>query len=114
MVGSSRALRQLFTDRSFFGVAAMLHKETAPDRAIVQKVTQALSNHGLRSPCAIHIVARGGVVTLSGTIEYVFQRKNAVQTATGVPGVRRVTDQLSIKHRNTWSDHSNAPKQHPN
>ena len=92
----------------------MYRKETASDRAIVQKVTQALINHGLRSPCAIQVVSRGGIVTLTGTIEHVFQRKNAVRTATGVGGVRRVTDQLSIKHRNTWADHSSAPPRHSN
>jgi osmotically-inducible protein OsmY len=92
----------------------MLRKESTSDRALVQKITQALSNHGLRSPCAIRVLSHGGIVTLSGTIEYVFQRKNAVQTATGVPGVRRVTDQLSIKHRDTWAEHSKAPPQHSN
>jgi osmotically-inducible protein OsmY len=82
----------------------MLGKITASDRAVVQKVTQALINHGLRPPCDIQVLSKGGNVTLSGTIQYVFQRKNAVRTAMGVPGVRRVIDQLKVKHRETWVD----------
>ena len=87
-------------------------KQTASDRVVIQKVTQMLINHGIRTPCDIHIASKGGNVTLSGTIQYDFQRKNAVRTAMGVPGVRRVIDQLTVKHRETWTDRTSARRPH--
>ncbi len=81
----------------------MLGKETSTDRILTQKVTQQLINHGLRSPCQIAVLSRRGNVTLSGTIEYEHQRHNAVRTARGVSGVRRVIDQLHTKQRPRWS-----------
>ena len=84
----------------------MLGKETVSDRVISQKVTQALANHGLRAPCEIRVSARGGNVTLAGTIEFDHQRKNAVRSALGVAGVRRVVDQLHIKAHRGWAQES--------
>jgi len=86
-------------------------RESASDRVVVQKVTQVLINHGLRPPCEIHVLSRSGTVTLTGTIQFEYQRKNAVRSASAVPGVRRVKDQLALKHRGSWADKSTARQQ---
>ncbi len=84
----------------------MIGRESASDRVVIQKVTQVLINHGLRPPCEIHVICRGGNVTLTGTIQFEYQRKNAVRSASTVPGVRRVKDEMAVKHRVTWGDRS--------
>jgi len=59
----------------------MLGKITASDRVVIQKVTQTLINRGVRTPCDIRVASKGGTVTLTGTVQYEYQRKNAVRTA---------------------------------
>jgi hypothetical protein len=68
-----------------------------PDASIIQKVTRSLSNHGMRSPCHIAVAARKGDVTLSGTIQFEYQRIAALHAARGIDGVRRVMDQLKVQ-----------------
>ncbi|MGQ9576052.1 MAG: BON domain-containing protein [Thermoguttaceae bacterium] len=92
----------------------MYDRERASDRAIAQKVSQNLINRGLRPPCDIRVMSRNGIVTLSGIIQYEYQRKNAIRTALAVPGVRRVTDQLTVKHRESWADRTSAQRRMAN
>ena len=68
-----------------------------PDATIIQKVTKQLSNHGMRSPCRIAVAARKGDVTLSGTIQFEYQRIAALHAVRGIDGVRRVMDQLKVQ-----------------
>ncbi len=68
-----------------------------PDAIIIQKVTKQLSNHGMRSPCRIAVAARKGDVTLSGTIQFEYQRIAALHAVRGIDGVRRVMDQLKVQ-----------------
>ena len=86
----------------------MYGRETASDRVVVQKVTQVLINHGLRPPCDIHVTSKSGTVTLAGSVQFEYQRKNAARSASVVPGVRRVKNQLALKHRDSWADKSTA------
>ncbi len=74
----------------------MYHKPKVPDRQILQKVTTQLPARGIRPPCNVRVNVRNGTVTLSGTIEFEMQRKAAVHAATGVNGVQRVVDQLTV------------------
>ena len=74
----------------------MFHKPKVPDRQIVQKVTVQLPARGIRPPCNVRVHVRNGTVTLSGTIEFEMQRKAALHAATGVNGVQRVIDQLTV------------------
>jgi osmotically-inducible protein OsmY len=41
-------------------------------------------------------------VTLSGTLQYDFQRHSAIRCARSVSGVRRVIDQLNVPKRAIW------------
>ncbi|MGD0382879.1 MAG: BON domain-containing protein [Thermoguttaceae bacterium] len=69
------------------------------DETIVQKVTRQLSNRGMQSPCHIAVAARKGDVTLSGTIQFEYQRIAALHAARGIDGVRRVMDHLQVQDK---------------
>jgi hypothetical protein len=51
----------------------------------------------MRSPCHIAVAARKGDVTLTGTIQFEYQRIAALHAARGIDGVRRVMDQLKVQ-----------------
>jgi len=74
----------------------MYHKPKVPDRQIVQKVTTQLPARGIRPPCNVRVSVHNGTVTLAGKIEFEMQRKAAIHAATGVNGVLRVVDQLTV------------------
>ena len=78
--------------------------QRVPDNVLVQKVSQMLVNHGFRPPCRIDVASHNGTVTLSGTLQYENQRRNAIRTAQAIPGVRRVTDQMRIQKHQIWAD----------
>ena len=67
------------------------------DRAIMQQVTQRLAMRGIRSPCRIDIQSKNGEVTLTGSIQYPYQRSAAMQAAATASGVRHVVDRMTIK-----------------
>jgi osmotically-inducible protein OsmY len=67
------------------------------DVAITQQVNNKLAGRGIRSPCHVTVQTSDGNVTLSGSVQYAHQKTAAVQVASGVTGVRRVADQLSVK-----------------
>jgi osmotically-inducible protein OsmY len=66
------------------------------DQKICSDVQLKLANRGLRAPCNVAVNAKNGEVTLTGTVQYAHQKAAAVQAATGVLGVRRVTDQMTV------------------
>ena len=45
----------------------------------------------------IHVTTKGGVVTLSGTVDSAAVRQKAIADARSIEGVKRVVDKLSIK-----------------
>ena len=67
------------------------------DRNIVQQVTQRLATRGIRTPCKIDVQSKNGEVTLTGNVQYPYQRSAAMQAASTAAGVRRVVDQMTIK-----------------
>jgi osmotically-inducible protein OsmY len=67
------------------------------DRSITQQVLQRLATKGLRSPCRIDVQSRNGEVTLTGNLQYAYQRPAALQAAATAAGVRHVVDKLTIK-----------------
>ncbi len=69
---------------------------TGVDQKISSEVLLKLANRGLRSPCNVAVNTKNGEVTLSGTVQYAHQKSAAVQAATSVAGVRRVTDQTKV------------------
>ncbi|MCI0358318.1 MAG: BON domain-containing protein [Planctomycetaceae bacterium] len=66
------------------------------DQKISSDVQLKLANRGLRAPCNVAVNTKNGEVTLTGTVEYPHQKSAAVQAATSVAGVRRVTDQMTV------------------
>jgi osmotically-inducible protein OsmY len=74
----------------------MLKRDPIPDNLLNQKVTQQLSNRGIRSPCKVAVSIQKGSVTLSGLIQYEHQRQFAMQAANQIEGVKRVVDQLRV------------------
>ncbi len=64
-------------------------------------ITQQVIRSSLARVFACHATwtyrPRNGEVTLLGSVQYVQQKGSAVQTASGVTGVRRVIDQMIVK-----------------
>ena len=75
----------------------LARKGQIPDKTITERVTQLLSNRGLRSPCRVSVTTLNGEVTLSGTVQHSHQKTSAVQATRGANGVRRVVDQLTVR-----------------
>lgn len=74
-----------------------MRAEPVPDRIITQQVTNKLASRGVSAPCQVTVLTRNGEVTLNGTVRQGHQKNTAVQAATGIPGVRRVIDRLTVK-----------------
>ncbi len=68
----------------------------AGDQTITSQVLLKLANRGIRTPCNVSVRTKNGDVTLSGTVQFAHQKSAAVQAATGITGVRRVTDQTTV------------------
>jgi osmotically-inducible protein OsmY len=68
----------------------------AADQTITNQVMMKLAKRGFRAPCNVRVQTKRGEVTLTGTVQFPHQKGAAVQAATGVTGVRRVTDQTTI------------------
>jgi osmotically-inducible protein OsmY len=70
--------------------------ERVPDKTILNQINQRLSRTGTGGQCRVVATVLKGVVTLSGTIQYDYQRKHVLRTASGVSGVGRVEDRLQV------------------
>jgi len=68
-----------------------------PDRTITQQASHKLANRGFRSPCHVEVQTKNGDVTLSGTVQFSYQKRAATQVVSGIMGVRRVADQMTVK-----------------
>jgi osmotically-inducible protein OsmY len=67
------------------------------DQIIAQHVTNKLASRGFGSPCQIAVESRNGEVTLSGTVQHAHQKRAAVRAITGIAGIRRMVDRLTVK-----------------
>ena len=67
------------------------------NRALRRKVYAAIANHKEINAGDISVVARGGAVTLNGTVVDASQIDKVAQVAQGVPGVTSVTNRLTVK-----------------
>lgn len=67
------------------------------DKSIARQVLGKIAQRGLNSPCRIVVESLKGQVTLSGTVQYAHQKITAVQAASGISGVRRIVDKLTVK-----------------
>lgn len=66
------------------------------NRALSKKVLHALSKGGV-STSRMNVIAKGGAVTLAGSVSDSSQIDKAAQLAKGVPGVTSVKNSLTLK-----------------
>ena len=69
----------------------------ATDGRITQQVTNKLASRGFSSPCRLTVHTANGQVTLTGIVQYAHQKSAAVSAISGMTGVRRVIDQMTVK-----------------
>jgi hypothetical protein len=67
-----------------------------PDKALAKKVQSSLRDSLGSLADNIDVTASQGKVTLWGTVPEAAKRRQAVRTATGVPGVKSVRDNMAI------------------
>jgi hyperosmotically inducible protein len=67
------------------------------NRALRRQVYAAIGKHKEISAGNISVVAKGGAVTLSGTVTDASQIDQVAEIAKGVPGVTSVTSKLTVQ-----------------
>jgi hyperosmotically inducible periplasmic protein len=67
------------------------------DRALRRKVYAAIGKHREISAGTISVVAKGGAVTLHGTVTDASQIDKVAEIAKGVPGVTSVVNKLTVQ-----------------
>jgi osmotically-inducible protein OsmY len=67
------------------------------NRALRRRVYAAIVRHKEISAGDISVVAKGGTVTLNGTVVDASQIDKVADIAQGVPGVTSVTNRLTVK-----------------
>lgn len=67
------------------------------NRALRRQVYAALGKHKEISAGNISVIAKGGAVTLSGTVTDASQVNQVAEIAKGVPGVTSVTNKLTVE-----------------
>jgi hypothetical protein len=83
----------------FTGDRTMFGKNPAADAALLKAVNQRLIRGGSGSQTRINATVNGGVVTISGSLQYEAQRIPLVKSMARVAGVRSVVDQLRVPPR---------------
>jgi osmotically-inducible protein OsmY len=81
----------------------MPYENRVPDRSLLSKINQRLSRCSTGSNAHVSAIVRNGTVTLSGTVDFDYQRKPLLRAASGVHGVRLVVDQLRVKPPSHWT-----------
>lgn len=74
------------------------------DTDIVRAASDALKWNTLVPKNAIKILVEDGAVTLSGEVDWAYQRTAAVDAVRNLLGVLRVNDRIGLKHRATVPD----------
>ena len=71
----------------------------ANDDRINRTVTNKLATRGFSSPCRVTVQTSNGQVTISGTVQHAHQIGAATAAVSGMSGVRRVINQVTVKAR---------------
>lgn len=74
-----------------------------PDKTLLSKVNSRLARCGSGSRTHVAAIVRNGAVTLSGTVDFDYQKRPLLRAASGVDGVRMVIDQLQVKPPAHWT-----------
>jgi len=88
----------------------MPYESRIPDKVILAKVNQRLSQCGMGSNVHVNAVVRNGTVTISGMLDFEYQRRPLLRAANGVQGVRLVLDQLRVKPPMHWVHQQSGQK----
>jgi osmotically-inducible protein OsmY len=82
-----------------------MYEAKVRDSTISQRVSEQLANCGIRAPCRITAVTNKGNVTLTGMIQYEYQRRTVMRSTSAIEGVRGVVDRMQVipptQHWNT-------------
>jgi osmotically-inducible protein OsmY len=81
----------------------MPYENRVPDKVLMNKVTQRLSQCGAGAQLRVNATIRNGTVTLSGMLDFDYQRKPILRAVSGVQGVRNVVDRLTVKPALHWA-----------
>ncbi len=87
----------------------MSFESRVPDKALLSKVNSRLAGCGIGSSMHVTATVRNGTVTLSGTLDFDYQRKPVLRAASSVDGVRLVLDQLRVKPPAHWTKEHSSP-----
>jgi osmotically-inducible protein OsmY len=68
----------------------------AKDDHVTRHVTNKLASRGFGSQ-HLTVKTSNGLVTLSGGVQFAHQKKAALKAITGIAGIRRVIDQMTVK-----------------
>ena len=68
----------------------------AKDDHITRNINNKLASRGFGSQ-HLTVQTSNGLVTLSGSVQFAHQKKAALRAITGIAGVRRVIDQMTVK-----------------
>jgi osmotically-inducible protein OsmY len=71
----------------------------ANDDRINRTVTNKLATRGFSSPCRVTVQTSNGQVTITGTVQHAHQIGAATAAVSGMSGVRRVINQVTVKAR---------------
>jgi osmotically-inducible protein OsmY len=74
----------------------MSMKKEVPDKTLHRSVTQKLAQRCSGSGAKLLAVVSSGVVTLSGTLAQEYQRRAIISSLSGINGVRRIIDQMTV------------------
>lgn len=80
------------------GATQTAHSATKSDRALARAVRRALSRAQGFNVSGVFVRARGGAVTLSGTVRTGDQIRQAEEVARSVQGVNSVSNKLTLFH----------------
>ena len=69
-----------------------------PDKTLLKGVQQKMMRKGVNSN-RVTVTVRNGDVTVTGTIDYEHERRSVIGSMNGVPGVKRVIDQLRVEKK---------------
>ena len=72
----------------------MLHN--AKDDRLTRHVTNKLASRGF-GPQHLKVQTSNGLVTISGGVQFAHQKRAALRAITGIAGIRRVVDQMTVK-----------------
>ena len=75
------------------------------DDRLELRITNKLSNIGLRAPCRIMVEIHNGTVKLKGKVQYDYQKRSAITATRSMDGVRGIIDDLKVETPvHQWDD----------